>query len=101
MEPHPLVVKCAQDIINTATKERGSVLSTTRNTVALYRDEIVSTNTSISEFSIKDLMNYERPVTLYIITEETDKERVKPLFRLLLGMICRKLASGDDIRKSW
>lgn len=94
MEPHPLVVKCAQDIINTPTKERGSVLSTTRNTVALYRDEIVSTNTSISEFSIKDLMNYERPVTLYIITEETDKERVKPLFRLLLGMICRKLASG-------
>jgi len=99
MEPHPLVVKCAQDIINTPTKERGSVLSTTRNTVALYRDEILSQNTSVSEFSIKDLMNYTDPVTLYIITEETDKERVKPLFRLLLGMICRKLASGMTYEK--
>ncbi len=94
MEPHPLVAKCAQDIINTPTKERGSVLSTTRNTVALYRDEILNRNTSVSEFSISDLMNYDTPVTLYIITEETDKERVKPLFRLLLAMICRKLASG-------
>ena len=99
MEPHPLVVKCAQDIINTPTKERGSVLSTTRNTVALYRDEIISKNTSVSEFCIKDLMNYADPVTLYIITEETDKERVKPLFRLLLAMICRKLASGMTYEK--
>lgn len=99
MEPHPLVVKCAQDIINTPTKERGSVLSTTRNTVALYRDEIISKNTSVSEFCIKDLMNYADPVTLYIITEETDKERVKPLFRLLLAMICRNLASGMTYEK--
>lgn len=99
MEPHPLVVKCAQDIINTPTKERGSVLSTTRNTVALYRDEIISKNTSVSEFCIKDLMNYTDPVTLYIITEETDKERVRPLFRLLLAMICRKLASGMTYEK--
>ena len=99
MEPHPLVVKCAQDIINTPTKERGSVLSTTRNTVALYRDDIISKNTSVSEFCIKDLMNYADPVTLYIITEETDKERVKPLFRLLLAMICRKLASGMTYEK--
>ena len=46
-----------------------------------------------------DLMNYADPVTLYIITEETDKERVKPLFRLLLAMICRKLASGMTYEK--
>lgn len=42
-------------------------------------------------------MNYADPVTLYIITEETDKERVKPLFRLLLAMILPQARVRNDV----
>ena len=92
-KPHPLVVKSAQDIINTPTKERGSVLTTTKNALNLYRDEVVARNTSCSEFHIAHLMDYESPVTLYIIAQTADNIRLRPLIRVLLNMICRRLAT--------
>lgn len=71
----------------TASKELTSIISTAHNALALYRDPIVGENTSRSDFKVTDLMNHERPVALYFITTFQDKDRMRPLARLLLSRI--------------
>ena len=98
---HPIVARVAQDMINTPDEERGSIISTTRSFLALWRDDIVARNTSRSDFRIADLMGGEKnenpkPVSLYIISNPTDKERLRPLTRILINMICRLLAKSMD-----
>lgn len=96
--PHPIVARVAQDMINTPEKERGSIISTTRSFLSLWRDATVARNTSESDFKIADLMDFKdeggksKPVSLYIITNPTDKDRLRPLTRILINMICRLLA---------
>lgn len=87
-----LIASSAQDIKNKPEEEAGSVISTAISYLQLYRDHIVATNVGSSDFHIKDLMNYDQPVTLYIVTQPTDKARVRPLIRILVNMIFRVLA---------
>lgn len=89
---HPAVGKSAQDMIDRPAEEKGSVLSTAKSYLALFRDPVVERNVRDSGFRIRDLMNHDKPVTLYIVTQPTDKERLKPLVRILINMICRLLA---------
>ena len=102
--PHPIVVRVAQDMLNTPEKERGSILSTTRSFLSLWRDATVARNTSESDFKIADLMDFEeagesKPVSLYIITNPTDKDRLRPLTRILINMICRLLAQKMEHKR--
>lgn len=73
-------------------EEAGSVLSTTKSYLALYRDPVVARNVARSDFKIRDLMHHNRPVSLYVVTQPNDKARLKPLVRVLLNMVVRLLA---------
>ena len=55
---------------------------------------MVVANVSRSDFCIRDLMHSEEPVTLYIVTEPVDKQRLQPLVRVLVNMIVRLSATG-------
>ena len=73
---HPVVSASARDMIDRPSQEAGSVLSTTKTFLDLYRDPTVAKNTSRSDFRIRDLMHYADPVSLYIITQPNDKDEV-------------------------
>jgi len=90
--PHPVVAAAGRDMEDRAGEEAGSVLSSAKSYLALYRDPVVAKNTSKSEFRIRDLMNDDDPVSLYIITQPNDKNRLRPLVRILMNMIVRLLA---------
>ncbi|WP_028389294.1 type IV secretory system conjugative DNA transfer family protein, partial [Legionella fairfieldensis] len=96
---HPVIHAAARDMIDRPEEEAGSVLSTLKSFLALYRDPVVAQNVSESDFCIKDLMNHENPVSLYIITQPTDKDRLQPLIRLLLNMIVRLLADKMEFER--
>lgn len=89
---HPVVGQSAQDMIDRPDEEAGSVLSTAKSYLALYRDPVVARNVQHSGFQIRELMNHSKAVSLYIITQPSDKVRLKPLVRILINMICRILA---------
>ena len=55
-------------------------------------DPTVAKNTTRSDFRIRDLMHYTDPVSLYIITQPNDKDRLRPLVRIVVNMIVRLLA---------
>jgi type IV secretion system protein VirD4 len=89
---HPVVAASARDMIDRPATEAGSVLSTAKSYLDLYRDPVVALNTSRSDFKIRDLMHNVSPVTLYIVTSPNDKERMRPLVRIVVNMIVRLLA---------
>jgi type IV secretion system protein VirD4 len=95
-KPHPTVASAARDMLDRPDEEAGSVLSTAKSYLALYRDPVVQRNVSQSEFRIKDLMNFDQPVSLYIVTHPNDKSRLRPLVRVLINMIVRLLADKMD-----
>ncbi|MBA2710171.1 MAG: type IV secretory system conjugative DNA transfer family protein [Tatlockia sp.] len=93
---HPVVYASARDMIDRPEEEAGSVLSTLKSFLALYRCPIIARNVSASDFDIKDLMRHDSPVSLYIVTKPGDKVRLQPLVRVMLNMIVRTLA--DDLQ---
>ncbi len=88
---HPIAAAAALDMVNRADRERSSVLSSAVSYLTLYRDPVLARNTSRSDFRITDLMNNEKPVSLYLIVRPSDKERIMPLIRLIITMITSRL----------
>lgn len=88
---HPVIAGEARAMLNKAEEELSSVVSTAIANLSLYRDPIVSRNTAHSDFAIDDLMNHDKPVTLYIVDRPSDADRIRPLTRLLITQIIRRL----------
>lgn len=68
-------------------KELGSVVSGASLELALYRDPKIGKNTSRNDFKVADLMDHDKPVSLYFIVDPNNLERLRPLIRLLLTRI--------------
>ncbi len=92
---HPNIAAPAMDMKNTPEEERGSIISTARSFLTLYRDPIVAKNTKNSDFKIDDLMNFDQPVSLFLVVKPSDKNRLKPLIRLMLTQILQTLIRKD------
>jgi type IV secretion system protein VirD4 len=88
---HDVIAAAARDMTNRPDEERGSVLSTAMSFLSLYRDPLVAKNVSRSDFTVMDLMNWERPVSLYLVVRAEDKDRMRPLMRLILNQLVRVL----------
>lgn len=96
---HPVVAAVARDMLNKAEEEMSSVLSTAVSYLTLYRDPIVARNTVCSDFSISDLMNHDSPVSLYLVVPPSDKDRIKPLIRLVVTQIMRALTEKMEFKE--
>lgn len=90
-ESHPLVAGEAQAALNKEDKELSSTISSVMSYLTLYRDPLVAENTSESDFAIEDLMHAERPLSLYLVVRPPDQERMRPLVRLLVAQVVRRL----------
>lgn len=97
--PHPVVAASARDMMNKSENERSGVLSTAMSFLTLYRDPIVASNTDKSDFTVADLMNAEQPVSLYLVVPPSDKDRLKPLIRLMINQIIRNLTESMEFKE--
>jgi type IV secretion system protein VirD4 len=88
---HERIAAAAQAMLNKSVEERSGVLSTALGLLGLYADPIVARNTADSDFRILDLMQAEHPVSLYIVVPDSDRLRLKPLTRLMMTMITKRL----------
>jgi type IV secretion system protein VirD4 len=85
----PLVASAAKDMLDRPEEEAGSVLSSTKKLLTLYRDPVIARATSASDFSLKDLRHHASPVTLYFVPTPDHKQRLQPLARMLVTSILR------------
>src|SRR5712691_383363 len=89
--PHPVVASAARELLNKSENERSGVLSTAMSFLGLYRDPVVAKVTSRCDWRIVDLIADDRPATLYLVVPPSDISRTKPLVRLVLNQIGRRL----------
>ena len=88
---HPVVKEKVQEMLDKEDKDFGGVLSTAKTALTLYSDPLVAQNTSASDFTINDLVNHPRPVSLYLVVPPSDKIRLRPLIRLMFTMVVNRL----------
>ena len=89
--PHPVVASAARELLNKSENERSGVLSTAMSFLGLYRDPVVAKVTRRCDWRIADLVEDSRPATLYFVVPPSDISRTKPLVRLILNQIGRRL----------
>ncbi|MGH6834135.1 MAG: conjugal transfer protein TraG [Methylocella sp.] len=89
--PHPVVASAARELLNKSENERSGVLSTAMSFLGLYRDPVVAKVTSRCDWRIADLVEDARPAALYLVVPPSDISRTKPLVRLILNQIGRRL----------
>ncbi|MEM8821360.1 MAG: conjugal transfer protein TraG [Pseudomonadota bacterium] len=89
--PHPVVAQAARELLNKSENERSGVLSTAMSFLGLYRDPVVAKVTRGCDWRIDDLVTGDKPVTLYLVVPPSDISRTKPLIRLVLNQIGRRL----------
>ena len=78
-------------MLDKSDNELSSIVSTAKTCLNLYNDPLIARNTSSSDFRISDLMNAEEPISLYLVVPPSDIDRTRPLIRLLLNQIGRRL----------
>jgi type IV secretion system protein VirD4 len=88
---HPVVASAARELLNKSDNERSGVLSTAMSFLGLYRDPVVAAVTSRCDWRIEHLTNEEKPTSLYLVVPPSDISRTKPLIRLILNQIGRRL----------
>ena len=88
---HTAISTGAMGLINLAERTRGDIIATVNNILSLYIDPVIELNTKRSDFKLSELMNSEKPVTLYIVIDPENIDRMQPLFRVLMLQILKKL----------
>ncbi len=88
---HPVVASAGRELLNKSDNERSGVLSTAMSFLGLYRDPVVAKVTERCDWRIADLVGGDRPVSLYLVVPPSDINRTKPLIRLVLNQIGRRL----------
>lgn len=97
--PHPQILAYATAGLNMAPNERSGVFSTAISHLGVFLDPIVARNTDTSDFSIDQLINLPEPVSLYLVVEPPDEERLRPLMRLMLDQIGKTLMRDLEPRR--
>ena len=95
---HPVIASSARELLNKSDNERSGVLSTAMSFLGLYRDPVVAKVTARCDWRIADLVAGEKPVSLYLVVPPSDINRTKPLIRLLLNQVGRRLT--EDLKTS-
>ena len=96
---HPVIASAARELLNKSENERSGVLSTAMSFLGLYRDPVVARVTSRCTWHIHDLIDDERPATLYLVVPPSDISRTKPLVRLILNQIGRRLTEDLSAKR--
>jgi type IV secretion system protein VirD4 len=96
--PHPVIASAARELLNKSENERSGVLSTAMSFLGLYRDPVVAKVTDHCDWRIRDLVEGDQTATLYLVVPPSDISRTKPLVRLILNQIGRRLTEDLQVK---
>ncbi len=91
---HPVVAATARELLNKSENERSGVLSTAVSFSGSTAIPSSAETPKSCDWRIADLVSADKPVTLYLVVPPSDISRTKPLIRLILNQIGRRL-TGD------
>lgn len=103
-EQHPSVwgeikeISRALAAIETADKAIAAIRVMVIEALAVFAAPEIAQNTASSTFTIDDLVDGDRPASLYLVCAPHDMRRLEPLHRLLIDTITSRLTERDTPR---
>lgn len=88
---HPFVKQKAYTFLQKDIREFSGIVSTVEEVLKDFFDPILAKNSRMSSFKIHDLMNADRPVSLYLIVPPSDLGRLAKFFRVIIVLIYQRL----------
>lgn len=93
---HPFIAELASEMMKKEAKEQSGVISTAKAKLAVFSEPVVAMNTCVADFTAHDLMNCTQPLSVYYILPPNDKERLRPLTRIFISFVIRRLTEKMD-----
>jgi len=89
---HPMVASCAREQLFTDDKKlRQNVKFCITSALELLYDDCLRSNLSSSDFGPVDIVNGDRPTSLYLVYPHPHQERLAPIFRMLVEQLFQRL----------
>lgn len=88
---NPHIVAAATDILLMTEETRASMIATAKRYLKPYRNPLVAKATAYSSFDILDLVDQDKNVSLYLVVAPPSLVSLKPVVRLIINLILRKL----------
>ncbi|ERL03188.1 type IV secretory system conjugative DNA transfer family protein [Mitsuokella sp. oral taxon 131] len=88
---HPKVAESAANMYNGAEQTRASVMQTAQTAMAVYQDPLIRKNTAVSDFALRDLLDPSGEVSLYLVLQPNDIDKLRPILRLFVNTMLAKL----------
>ncbi|MDB4989830.1 MAG: Conjugal transfer protein TraG [Myxococcaceae bacterium] len=96
---HPMVASSALAQLTCADKKlRANVQFCITTALELFYDPCLRDNLSTSDFSVADLVEGDRPTALYLVYPPSDRERLAPIFRILLEQLFQRLTEEMAVK---
>jgi type IV secretion system protein VirD4 len=93
---HPAVAFAVRTYEQTADRELSAFRNTAQRALRLWADPLVCRATSGSDFTLADVREASKPLSLYVSFPFEDQERLRPLSRLLIRQVLEESASRKD-----
>ena len=84
------------EIVSIPDDEENHILSIINAALEDYLDPILAHHTETSDFCIDDLMNHRMPISLYLVSRQSDRSCPSPIFRIFLEML--GIFGGDRVK---
>ena len=98
---HPAVAEAMQNMLVRADREFASVHGSAIKPLRLFADPLVSYSVSGSDFRIEELVNADKPVSLFLVVPVSDQDRLAPLVRLMYTMFVNRLTESFDASRNY
>jgi type IV secretion system protein VirD4 len=96
---HPFVREKALEALYRTGDEASGVLSTAKKRFAAFSDPSIATVTSANDFTIDDFQHATQPISLYVVIPPSDKKRLSPLLRIMIGAFMTRLLEKQQAYK--
>lgn len=88
---HPKVAEAAAAIYNGAKETSASIIQTAQTAMHVYQDPLIRKNTAVSDFTLRDLLDPKQEVSLYLVLQPNDIDKLRPILRLFVNTMLSKL----------
>lgn len=88
----------ARGALNQSENLLASVQTTISTMLRIFQDPQIAAATSASDFRIRDLMDADRPTSLYMVFSPNDAVRLRPLIRLMFAQFGNRLTQDFTTR---
>ena len=88
---HPFVARSFARAVQNPDKTFEGIIESLRTSLLIFELPMIKKNTSSSDFRLWDLMNLDKPVTLYLRVDMGDISMLEPLIRIIVSQTIKVL----------